>query len=108
MHLFNWAPAILDASLQMTQLIRSQWPPQGMATSHYTSPRVEELVQQAAEERDDQKRADAYAEAQHIVWDDAPWIFLWVPSFPIVHSARLKNISSLANEKFSATYAEPG
>jgi peptide/nickel transport system substrate-binding protein len=107
MHLFSWSPAFLDASQQMTQFIHSQWPPQGLATSHYTNPRVEELVQQAAEERDDQKRTDAYAEAQRIVWDDAPWIFLWVPSFPMVHTARLKGIGSQPNEKFSVMYAEP-
>jgi peptide/nickel transport system substrate-binding protein len=58
-------------------------------------------------ERDDHKRADLYAEAQRIVWDDAPWIFLWVPSLPIVHSARLKGIGSLPNEHFFAAYAEP-
>ena len=29
MHLFNWAPALLDASQQMTQFVRSQWPPAG-------------------------------------------------------------------------------
>jgi peptide/nickel transport system substrate-binding protein len=107
MHLFNWAPAFLDASQQMTQFTRGQWPPQGLATSHYWNPKVELLVSQAARERDDQRRLDQYAEAQHIVWDDAPWIFLWVPSFLIVHSARLKGITALPSEKFSAAYAEP-
>jgi peptide/nickel transport system substrate-binding protein len=107
MHLFNWAPALLDASQQMTQFVRSQWPPQGLATSHYWNPRVELLVSQAARERDDQRRLDQYAEAQRIVWDDAPWIFLWVPSFVIVHSARLTGITTLPSEKFSAAYAEP-
>ena len=29
MHLFSWAPGILDASQQMTQFLRSQWPPAG-------------------------------------------------------------------------------
>jgi len=87
--------------------VRSQWPPQGLATSHYTNPRVEQLVEQAAQEADDQRRAQAYADAQRLVWDDAPWIFLWVPSLPIVHSARLKGIGSQPNEKFSAAYAEP-
>jgi peptide/nickel transport system substrate-binding protein len=107
MHLFNWAPALLDASQQMTQFVRSQWPPQGLATSHYWNPKVELLVSQAARERDDQRRLDQYAEAQRIVWDDAPWIFLWVPSFVIVHAARLTGITSLPTEKFSAAYAEP-
>jgi peptide/nickel transport system substrate-binding protein len=107
MHLFNWAPAFLDASQQMTQFVRGQWPPQGLATSHYWNPKVELLVSQAARERDDQKRLDQYAEAQHIVWDDAPWIFLWSPSFVLVYSGRLKGIVALPTEKFSVAYAEP-
>jgi len=107
MHLFNWAPTFLDASQQMTQFLRTYWPPQGLATSHYWNPKVELLVSQAARERDDQKRQDQYAEAQRIVWDDAPWIFLWSPSSVMVHSARLKGISMSASEKFSAAYAEP-
>jgi ABC-type transport system substrate-binding protein len=107
LHLFNWAPTYLDASQQMTQFVKAQWPPSGMATSHYWNPRVEQLVEQAAYERDDQRRADAYAEAQRIVWDDAPWLFLWVPSFTIVHSAHIGGVFSLPTEKFSAAYAEP-
>jgi len=107
MHLFNWAPTFLDASQQMTQFVRSSWPPQGLATSHYWNPKVELLVSQAARERDDQKRQDQYAGAQRAVWDDAPWIFLWSPSSVMVHSARLKGISMSASEKFSAAYAEP-
>jgi peptide/nickel transport system substrate-binding protein len=41
------------------------------------------------------------------VWDDAPWIFLWSPSFLIVQSARLKGVSATPTEKFLAAYAEP-
>lgn len=107
MHLFGWAPTYLDASQQMSQFVKAHWPPAGLATSHYYNARVETLVEQAAHERDDQKRSDAYAEAQRIVWDDAPWIFLWVPSFPVVHSARIGGVSSLPTEKLTAVYAEP-
>ena len=107
MHLFNWAPALLDASQQMTQFVRSQWPPQGLATSHYWNPKVELLVSEAARERDDQKRLDQYAEAQRIVWDDAPWIFLWVPSFVIVHSARLTGHHQPGHREIRATSGNP-
>jgi peptide/nickel transport system substrate-binding protein len=107
MHLFNWAPALLDASQQMTQFMRSQWPPAGLATSHYWNPKVELLVSQAAHEADDQQRQDQYAEAQRIVWDDAPWVFLWSPMFLLVHSARVQGLSAQPTEKFSAAYAEP-
>jgi ABC-type transport system substrate-binding protein len=107
MHLFNWAPALLDASQQMTQFVRSQWPPAGLATSHYWNPKVELLVSEAARETDDQTRHDRYAEAQRIIWDDAPWIFLWSPSFLIVHSAHVQGVTALPTAKFSAAYAEP-
>lgn len=107
MHLFNWAPGLLDASQQMGQFTHGQWPPAGVATSHYWNPKVELLVSEALRERDDQRRTDQYAEAQRIVWDDAPWIFLWVPSFVLVHSARLKGITAQATEKFSVAAAEP-
>lgn len=107
MHLFSWAPALLDASQQMTQFVRSHWPPSGLATSHYWNPKVELLVSEADREPDDQKRLDQYAEAQRIVWDDAPWVFLWSPSFLMVQSARLQGITALPTEKFSAVYAEP-
>ncbi|MCA1645253.1 MAG: ABC transporter substrate-binding protein [Chloroflexi bacterium] len=107
LHLFNWAPGFVDASQQMTQFVRAQWPPQGLATSHYWNPKVELLVSEAARERDDAKRLEQYAEAQRIVWDDAPWLFLWSPSSVMVHSARLKGISMSPSEKFSAAYAEP-
>lgn len=107
MHLFGWAPAFLDASQQMSQFSKSQWPPQGLATTHYTSPQIEKLLDQASTEPDAQRRQDLYAEAQRTVWDDAPWIYLWVPSFPLVHTARVSGVTTLPNEKFSAAYAEP-
>jgi ABC-type transport system substrate-binding protein len=107
MHLFSWAPGFLDASQQMGQFVRGQWPPRGLATSHYTNPQLEQLVEQAAREPDQGRRADLYAQAERIVWDDAPWVFLWVPSFPVVYTSRVKGISSLPTEKFNAIYAEP-
>ena len=42
-----------------------------------------------------------------MVWDDAPWIFLWVPSFPVVYSARITGVGALPTEKLNAVYAEP-
>jgi len=41
------------------------------------------------------------------VWNDAPWLFLWVQHFPIVYSAKVTGVGSLPNEKFEALYARP-
>jgi peptide/nickel transport system substrate-binding protein len=107
MHLLGWAPGILDAFQQMVQFSKNQWPPSGLATSHYTNPQVEDLLDRATKSASPDERKEMYAEASRIIWDDAPWIFLWVQNFPIVHSAKVKNIGSLPIEKFSAVYAEP-
>ncbi len=107
MHMLGWAPGYMDAYQQMVQFSKKTWPPAGLATSHYTNPRVEELLDQAASETNQDRRKELYVEAQKLIWDDAPWIFLWVQSFPIVYSAKVKGVGSLPNEKFAAVYAEP-
>lgn len=107
MHLFQWAPTFLDASQQMVQFSRAYWPPRGLATSHYTNDQVEALLTQAAREPDEGRRNDAYGQAQRLVWDDAPWVFLWVPSFALAHASNIRDIGALPTGKFEAAYAEP-
>ena len=51
--------------------------------------------------------AGMYKQAQAIVNAEAPWIFLWVQKFPIVHTVKVKGVGSMANEKFAVLNAEP-
>lgn len=106
-HLLGWAPQFLDASFQMQQFESSNHPPAGLASSFYKNPTVDSLVKQASLEVDKTKRDKLYCDASKLIWDDAPWIFLWTQKFPIVHSRSVENISSLPVEKFSAIYARP-
>jgi glutathione transport system substrate-binding protein len=39
---------------------------------------VEEQVKAALQTSDPAKRKAAYAEAQRVIVDDCPWVFLWV------------------------------
>ncbi|MCL5108972.1 MAG: ABC transporter substrate-binding protein, partial [Chloroflexi bacterium] len=103
----GWAPGFLDASQQMEQFKKSAWPPAGLAAAHYTNPTVEDLLTKANAGTDEKVRAEQYAQVNKIIMDEAPWIFLWVQKFPIVHSVKVKGVSSIANEKFSCIYAEP-
>lgn len=107
LHILGWAPTFLDSQQQMLQFTKDNHPPKGLASSYYTNPRAEELVAQANREVDPEKRQQLYCEAARIIWEDAPWIFLWVQRFPIVHLAKVTNISYLPNEKFDAIYARP-
>ncbi len=107
MHLLGWAPAYLDADFQMQMFRQATHPPKGLATSFYTNPEVEALLAQADVELDEDRRAELYCDASKVIWDDAPWIFLWTQSFPIVHSADVTGIGSTPTEKFDAIYARP-
>jgi peptide/nickel transport system substrate-binding protein len=106
LHVLGWAPAYLDESQQILQFLSTEHPPKGLATSFYKS-KADDLAAQALSEPDEKKRADLYCQANKVIWDDAPWIFLWTQRFPMVYSAKVKGVSGVPNEKFAALYAEP-
>ena len=56
---------------------------------------------------DPAKRAQIYCSASKIVWNDAPWIFLYNQKFPYVTSSKVTNVPGLPNEKFVSTWASP-
>jgi peptide/nickel transport system substrate-binding protein len=106
-HLLGWAPQYLDASQAMMVFDPGQVPPHGLATSYYDNPTVTGLIQRALVEPNRDLRAQQYCDAQKQVWNDAPWIFLWVQKFPIVFSAQVTGIGSVPTESFYTVYAQP-
>ncbi len=107
MHLLGWAPAFLDASQQMLQFRTDQAPPAGLATSMYSNKKVDALSNAANTEMNSQQRNADFCKAWKTVWNDAPWLFLWVQKYPIVYSSDVTGVSYLPNEKFNAVYAKP-
>jgi len=103
----GWAPNFLDASMQTLQFWSGYHPPAGLATSFYKDARVDELVVAADRESNPEKRKTMYCELSKKVWNDAPWLFLYVQRFPIVYSSKVTDVSSIPNEKFYAVYARP-
>jgi peptide/nickel transport system substrate-binding protein len=91
----------------MTFFSISQHVPKGLATHFYTNQDVDKKIQAADAEIDVKKRAELYCDINKTIWDEAPVIFLWNQAFPIVHSAKVKNVTFRPNEKFYAIYAEP-
>ncbi|HEX6547167.1 MAG TPA: ABC transporter substrate-binding protein [Candidatus Dormibacteraeota bacterium] len=107
MHLLGWAPAYLDASQQFEQFRSDRIPPKGLETSYYSNQQVTDLVVKAGSETDQNQRKTDYCSASKIVWNDAPWIFLYNQSFPIVYSSKVTGVGSFPNEKFDTRYASP-
>lgn len=78
----SWSPSTGDADWGLRPLYpKDQWPPAGATYSFYTNPQVEDLIKQGLEFADVQKRLDAYAKALAVIWDDAPNIFLYAPTY---------------------------
>jgi len=70
-----------DADLALTVSFTSaSFPPASNNWSFYSDERVEELVVAGRETGDPAERQAAYAEAQAIIWQDAPWVFLYSPN----------------------------
>jgi ABC-type transport system substrate-binding protein len=107
MHLLGWAPGILDAEIQMQMFRSKTHPPAGLGTAFYTNPRVEELLAQSDIEMNQDVREQLYCDASRTIWEEAPWIFLWTQSFPVVHSTDVTGIATTPTEKFDALYARP-
>jgi len=53
-----------------------QHPPAGFNLGFYSNPAVDAALDRGRFNADPQVRLEAYAEAQRLIWEDAPWIFL--------------------------------
>ncbi|MEM6430804.1 MAG: glutathione ABC transporter substrate-binding protein [Deinococcota bacterium] len=71
-----------------TSFISAAWPPARNNWSFYSNEEVDALAEAASATSDQDERAALYAEAQEIIWNDAPWMFLYSPD----------NLAAYANE----------
>lgn len=66
------------------------WNPGG-----YSNPEVDRLIDEGGSEFDLAARQAAYEEIQRIVWEDAPWLFMFRASIFFAHDAELQDIKVL-------------
>lgn len=66
------------------------WPPKGNNRSWYQNDSVERLMAQARGEVDDAKRMQLYHQAEELLIEDAPWIFVVNDRAPIGVSKKVK------------------
>ena len=107
LHLLGWAPAYLDAQQQFEQFYSPRTPPAGLESSYYKNPQVDALIEQGNTGTDSAQRQKAYCDAAKMVWNDAPWIFLYNQKYPFVTTAKVTGVTGLPNEKFVTSWASP-
>ncbi|MFO8042878.1 MAG: glutathione ABC transporter substrate-binding protein [Alkalispirochaeta sp.] len=76
--MLGWGTVTLDSDYGLYALLHSrQWNPNGNNRGFYENERVDELLDDARVETDREAREELYAEAIELIWEDAPWIFLY-------------------------------
>ena len=77
MFALSWMAGSEDPDLVMYPLLHSsQWTPAGPNRAMYKNARFDEVLTQARLTTDQAKRAQLYREAQRLLHDDPPWIFI--------------------------------
>lgn len=67
-----------EAATIMTEFFHTRsWAPAKYNRCFYSNPQVDKIMDEAVETFDQAQQKALLAEAQRIVWDDAPWIFLY-------------------------------
>ncbi len=73
----SWMAGTEDPDMVMYPLLHSsQWTPNGPNRALYKNPKYDALLEQARHTTDQTQRATLYREAQRILVDDAPWVFV--------------------------------
>ncbi len=106
MAVLGWATSVLDCDGTLYgQFHSSQAPPGGLAPAFYKNDRVDQLLAEARTVANQDKRKALYKEAQTLIWNDAPWIFLWTQKWYIATVKSLHDVGISPIEKWDAIYA---
>jgi len=103
LYLLGWAGGYPHGAHTMLLMETGQF----LNAGYYSNTAVDDLIHQAASSIDLQDSADLYCQANQLVWEDAPWIFLYQQGYPIMVKPGLTGITILSSEKFEAIYAQP-
>jgi ABC-type transport system substrate-binding protein len=107
LHLLGWAPSYMDSFQHMVIFQTNQHPPNGLATSFYSNDEVDSILADASTEVDPDARQQLYCEASEILWEEAPFVFLYSQRFPIAYSSEITGVSYRPNEGFYMLDARP-
>lgn len=75
--MLGWGTVTMDADYGLYALFHSAEHPPGFNGSFYSNPEVDSRLDQARTVVDEAERRRLYDEAISIIWEDAPWLFLY-------------------------------
>ena len=98
MMLLGWAPSTLEAEGGLYQILHGDRANIFANNSGYDNPDFNRLVEEARAKTTDQDRLDTYAEAQQLVMQDAPWLFLYPQPVITATAAGVDGVAVLPSE----------
>lgn len=75
--MLGWGTPTMDADYALYALFHSTEAPPGFNGAFYNNPEVDRLLDEARSTLDTEARQALYAEAIALIWEDAPWLFLY-------------------------------
>ncbi len=107
MYLSGWSTSTGDADWALRPLFATEsWIPTAFNVSYYSNPAVDNYISAALATADPTVRSEAYKQAQTLIWNDAPVIFLGEPDNLVGKVKALEGVYMLPDRSLSFTDAE--
>jgi peptide/nickel transport system substrate-binding protein len=103
----SWTPPYPDTEAVLKIYTTKNLPPAGFNISHYRNAKVDALIAEADAEIRPRVRARLYCDASKQIWADAPLVWLFIQTFPVVHSSQVTGVSAESTAKFNVLSARP-
>jgi len=103
----GWSTSTGDADWALRPLFATEsWVPTSYNVSYFSNAEADKAIAAGLQTADPAKRAAAYAEAQKVLWKEAPVAFLGTPDNLVGKSKNLTGVSMLADGNLLFTQAE--
>jgi glutathione transport system substrate-binding protein len=103
----GWSSSTGDADWGIRPLLAgASIPPGSYNTAYYNNEQANQLINAALQTADPNKRSQAYADAQKLIWQDAPWAGLIVEDTMAGRKNYLEGVYLLPDGSLSVTNAE--
>lgn len=102
----NWSAGSFDADGSMRSILHGDnVPPTSANTAFFRNEEFDTLLDEAKLTTDTQELTDLYAQAQAIVWDECPWLFLGNDDLVFAHQSYVNGIVMAPDGSLDVTNA---
>lgn len=98
MMLLGWSPSTLEAEGGLYQVLHGDRANAFANNAGYDNPEFNRLIEEARALTTDEARLETYAQAQEIVMNDAPWLFLYAQPVITAMKDEVEGIAVLPSE----------